>query len=184
MTKASTQVAVDRNGSEGMSFRGGHETEAPAAGDGGCFQHEARGGEPTQSQNSASGATAEADDDPLRRLIPFAHRAFCAWRSEPEQKTGRLTKRPYCSRDRRAQSDNPATFLTRASAEVLARENGFDGVGVFLGDHLGDSVLCGVDLDPRIERRVANRRGDTRPRGGLRKAGGRRRRRGFEKLAA
>ncbi|WP_406736750.1 DUF5906 domain-containing protein [Thioclava sp. GXIMD4215] len=73
---------------------------------------------------------------------------WCAWREEmPKEK---LTKVPYASPQRKAAADNPATWLTRTRAEVVAADllsgGRKGGVGLFLGGE-GELRFGGIDLD-------------------------------------
>lgn len=76
---------------------------------------------------------------------------WVAWRNEPRNDSGKLTKVPYApSSGQRAKSDDPNTWGSRFEAEALAGRivNGQGGgIGIMLGD-LGDGTsLVGVDLD-------------------------------------
>jgi len=76
---------------------------------------------------------------------------WVAWRNELRGKN--YTKVPYSLNGRRAKSDDPATWGTRAEAEAIAAKlvNGQDGgIGIQLGDLGGDMHLCGIDLDSCI----------------------------------
>ncbi len=66
-------------------------------------------------------------------------RAWVLWREE--RRNGRLTKVPYSpATGRRAKSNDPDTWGT--FQEVLANRDGFDGLGIMLGNG-----LVGVDFD-------------------------------------
>lgn len=76
-------------------------------------------------------------------------RQWVAWRTEVRE--GKPTKVPYSpATGRRAKSDDPSTWATRAAAmRYAAKIKG--GVGVMLGD-LGEGFhLCGVDLDSCLD---------------------------------
>src|SRR5512144_186971 len=83
--------------------------------------------------------------DDLNRLPRWT-----AWINEARPGGGKLTKTPYRARGRRSQSNNPRTWITRAAAEIVARQvlNGSGGgSGIWLGA-LGDGlILIGIDLD-------------------------------------
>jgi putative DNA primase/helicase len=75
------------------------------------------------------------------------HERWVGWRNEP--RGNKLTKIPY-GRAGKARADDPATWVTRAEAEAIARRivNGRGGgVGIELGDIGGDQHLAGIDLD-------------------------------------
>ncbi len=83
-----------------------------------------------------------------------AFRAFEAaprwvvWRNE--RRGEKVTKVPYMLGGRRAKSDNPATWGTRAAVEAAVPKivNGLGGgVGIQLGDLGDDFSLGGIDLD-------------------------------------
>ena len=78
-------------------------------------------------------------------------RLWVAWRNEPRPGgSGKPAKVPYMSEGIRAKADDPATWLPRTEAEVVAQRignGGGGGVGIELGD-LGDGrYLGGLDLD-------------------------------------
>ena len=88
---------------------------------------------------------------------------WCAWREE-QRREGKPTKIPYChyrDRDdcRKAQSNNPHTWITRREAEAcwqrMQREDRgvIGGVGLFLGDLDDDYALMGIDLDRCLDAR-------------------------------
>lgn len=83
--------------------------------------------------------------DPIGRFFHGDAR-FCAWRTEPHRRTGKPTKVPYCSANTEAKSNNAHTWLMREQAETLASQ-GFDGIGIFLGDLPDGRILAGIDLD-------------------------------------
>src|SRR5215472_7228385 len=68
----------------------------------------------------------------------------------PGQRGDKVTKVPYCSTWRRAESNDPATWITRAQAHLLAPRIGnglgVGGVGIMLGK-CGDLWLAGIDFD-------------------------------------
>ncbi|WP_353647031.1 DUF5906 domain-containing protein [Mesorhizobium sp. WSM2240] len=76
-------------------------------------------------------------------------RQWVAWRTELRE--GKSTKVPYSpATGRRAKSDDPSTWATRAAAMRYAPKIK-GGVGVMLGD-LGEGFhLCGVDLDTCLD---------------------------------
>jgi hypothetical protein len=79
---------------------------------------------------------------------------WVAWRNELRGKNSKPTKVPYCGLRRKAEADDPTTWLTRAAAERLAPQlvNGSGGgVGIELGDLGGDVFIGGVDLDSCID---------------------------------
>jgi len=66
------------------------------------------------------------------------------------KRRGKPTKIPYSISGEEAETDNPATWATRAQVESVARRypNGPNGgIGFILGDLGADNWLCGVDLD-------------------------------------
>lgn len=73
-----------------------------------------------------------------------AARLWVAWRED--LRDGKPTKAPYCSAQRKAQSNNPATWLTRDQAQRLASSmlliDQKGGVGLMFAAGMG-----GVDLD-------------------------------------
>jgi hypothetical protein len=76
---------------------------------------------------------------------------WTGWLNEPRaDDPAKTTKVPYCAPGRKSQSNNPKTWITRATADRVARAivNGAGGgVGIWLGD-LGDgTTLIGIDLD-------------------------------------
>lgn len=83
-------------------------------------------------------------------------RCWTAWQVEPHEKTGKPTKMPYRSTRSRAQSSNPATWLTLEEAEIvfagLPKPLPGGGLGLWLGDSLGGAgmSLGGLDLDSCI----------------------------------
>ena len=77
---------------------------------------------------------------------------WVAWRNEI--RGGKPTKVPYCTLRRKAEANDPTTWLTRAAAETLALQlvNGHGGgTGPQLGDLGSDQYLCGADLDSCID---------------------------------
>jgi hypothetical protein len=82
-------------------------------------------------------------------LDTLAHEArWVAWHNE--LRGGKFTKVPYASNGRKAKSDDPVTWATRAKAEATAAKliNGEGGgIGIQLGDLGGDTFLAGIDLD-------------------------------------
>src|SRR5271166_5612441 len=73
---------------------------------------------------------------------------WVAWRNEPRGK--KYSKVPYAPNGRRAKSDYPTTWGTRAEAEAIAGRlvNGQGGgIGIQLGDLGHDVHLAGIDLD-------------------------------------
>jgi putative DNA primase/helicase len=92
---------------------------------------------------------------PLGSGTPFdtlAHeRRWVAWRNEP--RNDKPSKMPYAPSGRKAKTDDPATWGTRAEAEARAARlvNGHGGGGgIQLGD-LGDDIyLAGLDLDSSL----------------------------------
>lgn len=80
-------------------------------------------------------------------IADLAHRRiWVGWRNETRD--GRQTKIPYdpTTSERRAESDNPATWATREEAEFWAARERGDGVGVMFS-LVDDKYLAGVDLD-------------------------------------
>jgi hypothetical protein len=80
-----------------------------------------------------------------------AEHRWVAWR--PEDRKGKPTKVPYGRHGRRAETDNPATWLSQTEAEQRAQNliNGSGGgVGIVLGE-CGDVYLAGIDLDSCID---------------------------------
>jgi putative DNA primase/helicase len=81
---------------------------------------------------------------------PHAH-MWTAWREE--ERGGGVTKVPYASISRKSAANDPATWISRASAKATAAQletNGRKGVGVFLGDQ-GKRRIGGVDLDSCLD---------------------------------
>lgn len=77
-------------------------------------------------------------------------RRWVAWRNERRGDGGKPTKIPYCSPQKKARADDPATWLCRAEAERVASQivNGLGGgIGYELGDVGGDLFIAGLDLD-------------------------------------
>lgn len=72
-------------------------------------------------------------------------RVWCAWKHVARE--GGQAKVPFGKDGKPARSNAPATWITRREAEMLAREKGFAGVGVFLGVSVSGHTLWGVDLD-------------------------------------
>jgi putative DNA primase/helicase len=75
-------------------------------------------------------------------------RRWVAWRSE--LRGGKPTKVPYAPNGKKAKSDDPASWGTRAEAEATAARlvNGQGGgIGIELGDLGSDIHLAGIDLD-------------------------------------
>ena len=137
------------------------QTPAPGAiGDG--RDEGAHPGQAAQQFDTTSPAEIEADA--LAQAFAPDVKRFCAWRTETVK--DRATKVPYAD-GRKAQSDNPDTWLTRTDAESVAarpafREKAVDGlagIGVFLGLISGpggdtallswecDKILIGIDAD-------------------------------------
>ena len=85
---------------------------------------------------------------PLATLTELRPRQqWVAWRNET--RGGKTTKIPYVSASRKAEADNPATWLSHDQAASVAKEivNGSGGgVGIELGK-CGDKHLIGIDLD-------------------------------------
>jgi hypothetical protein len=77
-------------------------------------------------------------------------RIWVAWQSELKR-DGKPTKIPYSARGRRAKSNDPATWGTRAAAVTwetqLPKPLGAGGVGVMFAPLPGGLHLGGVDLD-------------------------------------
>ena len=75
---------------------------------------------------------------------------WVAWQTEGRGAQGKPTKVPYAPDGRKARADAPATWGTRAEAEVrakqLPRPFGAGGIGIELGDHAGFAI-GGIDLD-------------------------------------
>jgi putative DNA primase/helicase len=84
-------------------------------------------------------------DGPPRPLDVYAHQhLWVTWRYE-QRKDGKRTKVPYSpASGKRAKSNDPATWGTRAQAEQACRERKHDGIGICFGP---GSRLGGVDLD-------------------------------------
>ena len=78
-------------------------------------------------------------------------RRWTAWCNEQRaDDSDKLTKVPYRAPGRRAQADNPQTWITCSAAKALAAKivNGLGGgIGVWLGELGDEAVLIGVDLD-------------------------------------
>ncbi len=85
---------------------------------------------------------------PLATLTELRPRQqWVAWRNET--RGGKTTKIPYVSASRKAEADNPATWLSHDQAASVAKEivNGSGGgVGIELGK-CDDKHLIGIDLD-------------------------------------
>ena len=76
---------------------------------------------------------------------------WVAWRNEPRGR--KVTKVPYAPNGKKAKSDDPSTWGTRAEAEARAKRivNGQGGgTGIQLGDLGEDTFLGGIDLDSCI----------------------------------
>ena len=99
-------------------------------------------------ENSAKGQTPQSS----LSLNDFKDRkVWVAWRGETRKKDKTPTKIPYSAVDKKAESDNSATWITLLSAEQLAPKivNGLGGgIGIVLGIDCGDDwLLGGFDLD-------------------------------------
>ena len=71
---------------------------------------------------------------------------WVGWLNEPRGPEGKLTKVPYSPSGRKAEADDPATWGTKAEAELVYKRlaNGHGGgIGIELGDVGGDLFLCG-----------------------------------------
>jgi primase-polymerase (primpol)-like protein len=76
---------------------------------------------------------------------------WVAWKLVKKRGSKAPTKVPYGDRGEKAETNNPATWLTNESAERLRSARCYDGIGIVLGD-LGDSTcLAGIDLDSCID---------------------------------
>jgi len=99
---------------------------------------------------NTSNAHAEATHLHVRTLADLNdERQWVAWKTE--RREGKPTKVPYSpGTGRRARSDDPDTWATRAAAMRRAKMIK-GGVGVMLGDLGNGFHLCGVDLDSCLD---------------------------------
>jgi putative DNA primase/helicase len=69
---------------------------------------------------------------------------WVAWRAE--ERDGKTTKIPYCSSTRKAEADNPETWLPHDHAVLVSEAIG-GGIGIELGPCGSSRWIIGIDLD-------------------------------------
>lgn len=101
------------------------------------------------------------DRDRIARELPELTplRRWVCWRFDLRGDKRTPTKVPYCARDRKAKSTDPATWLSFDEAVALYRDGGFQGIGfVFAGQHVGidfDHVIDAAgNLDPEAAQEI------------------------------
>jgi hypothetical protein len=112
---------------------------------------------PFQARSGAAAGDIDApapddDDDPAGSiaLSSLADEAiWVAWRAEAREDGKPPTKLPYCAPGRKAETDDPSTWIPHDRAvrvaETIANDLG-GGIGIILGQQ-GNLWLAGVDLD-------------------------------------